>query len=298
VTFIRYLIVACAALIFTMTAVAGVVDTNLPTISYVSFESPNLISPDEPLTISGQLRIPTGESQAVGVDTTEEGVPAVVVLHGSAGLDSRGSMYVEALNDAGIATLEIDMWAARGVSGGGDRPPLPTLTVPDAFSALKYLVENPAIDEDRIGILGFSWGGVVTMLAATNDYTNKFGEGHTFKAYVAHYPVCWAYSAGIPGIFFYDLTGNSVLIQIGDRDDYDDGPGPCEALAAPFSNVAVNVYNNAYHAWDRLQPAITVVDPFSHQGAGGEVEIVPDPGKAFQSRSNVVEFFDAELGVE
>ena len=109
-TFIRYLVIACAALIFTMTAVAGVVDTNLPTISYVSFESPNLVSPDEPLTISGQLRIPTGESQAVGVDTAEEGVPAIVVLHGSAGLDSRGSMYVEALNDAGIATLEIDMW--------------------------------------------------------------------------------------------------------------------------------------------------------------------------------------------
>ena len=281
-----------------MTAVAGAVDTNLPAISYVSFASPNLISPDDPLTISGQLRIPTGESQEVGVDTAEEGVPAVVVLHGSAGLDSRGSLYVEALNNAGIATLEIDMWAARGVTGGGYRPPLPTLTVPDAFSALKYLAENPAIDEDRIGILGFSWGGVVTMLAATNAYTNQYGEGYTFKAHVAHYPVCWAYSAGIQGIFFYDLTGNPVLIQIGDQDDYDDGPEQCEALAAPFSNVAVNVYNNAYHAWDRLQPAITVVDPFSHQGAGGEVEIVPNPGKAFQSRSNVVEFFDAELSVE
>ena len=136
------------------------------------------------------------------------------------------------------------------------------------------------------------------MLAATNFYTNLYGEGYTFKAHIAHYPVCWAYNVGIPGMIFDDLTGSPVLIQIGDQDDYDDGPGPCEALAAPFANVAVNVYNNAYHAWDRLQPAITVVDPFSHLGVGGEVEITPNPGKAFQSRSNVVGFFDETLRAE
>jgi dienelactone hydrolase len=293
----RHIVFACTALILSMTALAGVVDTNLPAISYVSFESPNIVSPDQPLTISGQLRIPVGQAQNAGADSNQDGIPAVVVLHGSAGLDSRGSFYIEALNDAGIATLEIDMWSARGLSNGG-RPALPTLTVPDAFSALKYLAENPAIDKDRIGVLGFSWGGVVTMLAATNYYTSLYGEGHTFNAYVAHYPVCWAYSAGIPGIFFNDLTGGPVLIQIGDHDDYDDGPGPCEALAASFSNVAVHIYKNAYHAWDRLQPAITIMDPFAHQGVGGEVEIVPNPGKAFQSRSKVVQFFETKFGTE
>jgi dienelactone hydrolase len=310
----RYVGVACTALIFSMTAVAGVVDTNLPAISYISFESPDL-SPNDPLkicypndslgidllTISGQLRIPTIDSEAKVNDLAQERIPAVVVLHGSAGLDSRGSLYVEALNEAGIATLEIDMWAPRGLTGGADRPAFPTVNSPDAFSALNYLAERPEIDPDRIGLIGFSWGGVVTMLAATNPYTDCYGKGRTFAAYVAHYPVCWAYNIPLPfspGLDFEDLTGNPLLIQIGDRDDYDDGPGPCKALAAPFANVSVNVYKNSYHAWDRLQPAITVTDPFSHQGAGGEVEIVPSPGKAFQSRSNVVRFFKAELGTE
>jgi len=285
---IRNIAIGFAALAFVISVEAEVVDSSVPITSYVSFQSPNLLPPGDPLTISGQLRIPFAE----------EPIPAVVVLHGSAGLDSRGKLYIEALNDAGIATLEIDMWAARGLSGGANRPPLPSFTVPDAFSALKYLAENPAIDANRIGVLGFSWGGVVTMLAATNDYTDLYGDGRAFAAHIAHYPVCWAYGIGIPGIFFDNLTGSPVLIQIGDQDDYDDGYELCEALAAPFTNVSVNVYKNSYHAWDRLQPAITVTDPFSHLGAGGEVEIVPSPGKAFQSRANVVEFFKAELGIQ
>ena len=283
------------ALLLSSTAQAGVVDANFPAVSYVSFQSPNLLSPNEPLTISGVLRIPNGSAEDV---VSGPKIPAVVVLHGSAGLDSRGGLYIEALNNVGIATLEIDMWAARGLTGGTDRPASPVLTVPDAFSALRFLAQNPNIDADRIGILGFSWGGVVTMLAATQRYATLFGGGLKFAAHIAHYPVCWAYLAGLPGIEFRTLTGNPVLIQIGDRDDYDDGAGPCQALAGPFPNVSVNVYTNAYHGWDRLQPSFTAVDPFAHRGSGGEVEFVPNPGKAFQSRSKAVDFFRMGFGME
>lgn len=299
-TVTRYAIVAFAALIFSMTAVAGGFNANLPAISYVSFESPNLLPPGEPLTISGELRIPTENSQEHGVDSIHSGFPAIVLLHGSAGVDSRGSFYIDALNKAGIATLEIDMWSARGMSS---RPnALPDVTVPDAFSALRFLAKNPSIDPDRIGVLGFSWGGVIALLSATKHYNDLYGkdsdgEDLTFAAHVAHYPVCWVYNANLPGLFFDDLTGNFVLIQIGDRDDYDDGSKVCESLAAPFANVSVNVYKDAYHAWDRLQAAMTVNDPFSHQGAGGEVEIVPSPWRAFQSRYEVVRFFKAKLGM-
>ena len=290
-SYVRHFFAACAILAISMTAAAGVIDPKVPAISYVSFQSPDLGTPGTPLTISGQLRVPQHDSP------TSQGIPAVVVLHGSAGIDSRGNYYAQALNDAGIATLEIDMWAARNLTGGADRPALPSLTVPDAFSALKYLADNPAIDANRIGVLGFSWGGVVSLLSATQYYTAQFGDGHAFAAHVANYPVCWAYSAGIPGIFFSDLTGAPVLVQVGNHDDYDDGPGPCRSLAAPFDNVSVEVYSNAYHGWDRLQPAITVTDPFSHLGAGGQVKIAPNPGEAHQSRSNVVDFFTTKFGM-
>jgi uncharacterized protein len=302
--------VAFTALIWSAAAGAGVVDADYPAISYVSFKSPNL-SPSQPLSVCypeagdpevvGQLTM-TGQLRLPGAMSPGDKVPAVVILHGSAGIDSRGSLYAESLNQAGIATLEVDMWSPRGLSGGANRPAFPTLNTPDAFGALNYLGSRDDIDLDRIGLLGFSWGGVVTMLAATTPYTDCYGRGRSFAAHVANYPVCWAYNANLglpfPGLDFEDLTGKPVLIQIGTKDDYDDGPESCNNLASPFPNVSVNVYNNAYHAWDRLQPAVTVVDPFSHHGAGGEVEIVPNPGKAFQSRAKVVDFFKMRLHVE
>lgn len=296
----RFASIVVAALV-SMAAHAGVVDGDVPAISYVQFESLDVTNPPEPLTISGELRVPD--------HSAEQSVPAVVVLHGSAGIDSRGALYIQALNAAGIATLEIDMFAARGLAVG-ERPAFPTLNVPDAFSALAYLAADPRIDAERIGIVGFSWGGVVTMLAASGSYVDIYGDGEGFAAHVAHYPICYSYNEDLPpplpppvapfGLEFGNLA-SPLLIQIGDRDDYDEGSGPCEALIASLpdadqSLMSLIVYRNAYHAWDRLQPAITVNDPFSHLGMGGEVTIVPSPGKAFQSRGNVVQFLQDTLG--
>jgi len=294
----RYWLSMLIAATLSIAVHAEVVQQNFPGISYVKFESFDPRTPTEPLTVSGQLRIPT----VLNEDGSLKKVPAVVMLHGSAGVDSRGQLYAEALNDAGIATFEIDMWGARGISGGFDRPALPTLTMPDAFRALKYLSEDPRIDADRIGVIGFSWGGVMTMLAATQQYTFLYGEGLTFAAYVAHYPICWAYNIGIPGADFNNLTGNPLLIEVGDSDDYDEGGGPCQNLVASLTPeeqaiASVNVYSNSEHAWDRLQPAIVVPDPFSHLGAGGDVLIAPNPGQAFKARANVVEFFKQNLGL-
>src|SRR5688572_13980279 len=103
-------------------------DRALPVMSYVNFRS---LDSSEPLTVCAQLRVPVA---------TPGRLPAVVIAHGSAGVDSRGAFYAEALNDAGVATLEIDMWAARGWLGGvTGRPRGVPETLPDAYGALKFL---------------------------------------------------------------------------------------------------------------------------------------------------------------
>ena len=286
---LKYFAIVLTAGLVAVNSQAGKIDPDLPAISYISYSSSDLFSPTQILTISGQLRLPANSG---------EDMPAVVILHGSAGVDSRGTLYARALNDKGIATLEIDMWGARGIAGGGDRPPLPTFTLPDAFRALEYLSNAPGIDAKRIGVIGFSWGGVMSLLSANESYTDMLGNGLKFAAHVAHYPVCWAYNIGVPGIEFNNLTGAPVLIQVGNLDDYDEGGAPCENLAAPFPEVSVKVYPNAHHAWDRLQPPLTVQDLFSHLGAGGEVNIIPNPGKANQSSTKAVDFFATTFGLD
>jgi dienelactone hydrolase len=286
----KYFGLIFAATIFSGAAHAEVVDPNLPTISYVNFQS---LDPVDPLTVPGQLRIPTSK--------TGKQVPAVVIVHGSAGVDSRGKLYAEALNGAGIATLEIDMWSPRGLHGHLSRPSGVPETLPDAYGALKFLSEQPRIDPERIGIMGFSWGGVVTMLTATSPYTDQHTSGKLkFAAHVANYPVCWIYNF-VPGYEFQSFTGSPVLIQIGELDDYDESADVCTDLVLSLpqsaqSFMAVEAYKNATHAWDRLQPALTVTDPVSHLGMGGQVHIVPNPGKAFESRDTVVEFFQVAFG--
>jgi hypothetical protein len=107
------------------------------------------------------------------------------------------------------------MWAARGWLGGiVGRPRSVPETMPDAFGALKFLSEQPGIDVGRIGIMGFSWGGAVTMLRATEPCSSRYANGALkFAAHVAHYPVCWVYNQ-VSGYDFNEFTGSPLLIQL------------------------------------------------------------------------------------
>jgi dienelactone hydrolase len=282
-------------------------------ITFIEFQSYDLgQDPPTPLTIKGKLKLPIGEKFTKRNSSPKHGLPAVLILHGSSGVDSRGDFYAEALNAMGIATLEIDMWEARGLGGGGDRPPLPIYTYPDAFTALAYLSSREEIDPDRIGILGFSWGGFVSMASAEELYANTFGGNLRFAAHVAHYPVCYGFnntdiSLLLPsdekGTQWLDLTGAPVLIQIGSEDDYDNGAENCRSLIDELIDpkdqraVELAVYQGAYHAWDRLLIPLTVYDPFADEGSffttgvAPMVEVLPDVQQAYASRKRVVQFF-------
>ena len=284
-----------------------------PAVSFVEFQSFDL--QQNPLTIKGKLQLPTSFNRQSKCPPAERSLAAVVILHGSAGIDSRGDFYARALNAAGIATLEIDMWEARELNGGGERPPLPIFTYPDAFAALAYLSAHDKIDPNRIGVLGFSWGGVIAMASAEQLYADQFGNGLKFSAHVAHYPVCYAYNnPDIPALYppdvrgsqFLNLTGAPVLIQIGTEDDYDNGAEHCRDLINDLPEqdrhlVKVAAYEGAYHAWDRLQIPITVKDPFADEGrifstgVVPTVEIIPDVEQAYKSRKKAVRFFKRHL---
>ena len=276
-----------------------------PVISFVSFPSLDALT-QQPVTVKGKLTLPPERYAKAALARSSAGRPAVLILHGSAGVDSRGGFYADALNAAGMATLEIDMWEARGVTDLATRPSHPVSTYADAFAALAFLSAYPGIDPGRVGVMGFSWGGVITMASATQGIASQFGGALRFKAHVANYPVCYVYNNPVVPYSRFGskasnpLTGAPILIQIGEKDDYDEGTVPCSALKASLAEseqayVDVMPYAGAYHGWDRLQVPVTTDDPFAHRGAGGTVEIRPSVDQAYQSRDKTVRFFQQNL---
>lgn len=236
---------------------------------------------------AGALRVPLEPSSTPR--------PAVLIVHGSAGVDSRAEAYAFALNAHGFATLEIDLWAARGVNSPQERPKSVADTLPDAFAALDLLSRHPGIDAARIGIMGFSWGGVVSMLSATEDARATYAkDGQRFAAHAPLYPVCWLYNR-IPGFAFAMLTGAPVFIQSGADDLYDD-PDSCARLVEALpetekAHVRFATYDGATHAWDRKEPDITPFDPMAHKGKGGDVPFRYNAGVTRRSIDATVSFF-------
>ena len=254
--------------------------------AYVAFPT----RADPSLTVAGKLRIPAATAP----------MGAVLICHGSDGVDGRGEFHAPALNEAGLVTLEIDMWSARCTArGAAARPSSPISTLPDAFAALAFLRAQPEVQPDRVGILGFSWGGVVSLLASAGRFAEKYGAGAPpFAAHAAHYPVCWAFLKN-PAFALEDLTGAPILLQTGDADTYDT-PGAGERLAERLrargeAEIESVTYAGAGHGFDRDLPAQTINDPFAHEGAGGPVLMAFDPAAASAARSRLTSFFRRAL---
>ncbi len=245
--------------------------------------------PPTPMRIPGVLRLADAGGRA-----------AVVIAHGSSGPDSRGPAYAEALAEAGLSSLEIDMWTPRGLKGGLDRPKSVADTFPDVFGAFRYLTTRPEFDALRIGVMGFSWGGVLSMLSATRAVSRRYlRNGERFAAHAPLYPVCWLYNR-VEGYEFRDLTGAPILLQCGAADDYD-APDAAETLrdgldGADRASLQVIVHPDATHAFDQVDEAAKIVtDPFAHQGRGGEVRFTPNPEAGRAAREATAAFFRRTL---
>lgn len=248
------------------------------------------------LTVPGVLRMPSGTNAAK--------LPAVIILHGSAGIDSRGYLHALDLAKGGVVTLEIDMWAARNLAGGAaGRPARVHDTLPDVWEAVKYLSLLPGVDRDRIGVMGFSWGGVLAMLTATKELGAPPDAGiPRIAAHIAFYPVCWGYNR-VPGYDFKKLNGAPLLVLAGAKDKYDGDANTCPALIAGLPDddrrlTQVKVYPDAQHGFNMLEAETSYVDPFAHRGKGGMATSAPNAEARDDARRQVVAFFSKTLNTK
>lgn len=117
-----------------------------------------------------EMRLPGGLDATLSMpEVATSPVPAVLMLHGfGSSKDEVGGMYAAeaaALAARGIASLRIS-FAGFGRSDGDTGSTTVDGQVADALAALGVLRDEEGVDGTRIGLLGFSLGGGVAILAA------------------------------------------------------------------------------------------------------------------------------------
>ncbi len=196
----------------------------------------------KPVRISGTLYSSEGDEPA----------PAVVLHHGS-GHPERLQPWFDDLTPklvgAGIAVFVLDSFTGRGItSTGAKQARLSKATrICDAFQALKTLASLPRIDGARVGVSGYSFGGVVAMMSADARLVEAgLADGKKFAAHLPMHPSCQSQFRALK------LTGAPMLFLVGELDDYLP-PKYCvsyvERMVGEGYNAKIKVYPGAYHAW-------------------------------------------------
>jgi len=200
-------------------------------------------------------------------------MPAMVIAHGSAGVDDRASWWADHLNDIGVAAFIVDSFTPRNIRDTAtDQTQLSTAAnVADAFSALKLLATHPKIDRNRIGVIGFSKGGQVSLWTEFEPYRHAVIQDQTkFAAHVPLYPACndWQVTD--------HLTSGPILMLLGGRDDYTPA-APCQEYGQWFKSKGVDVttivYENAYHDFDSIRPPVRAKNVVTGRNCGMQVDL-------------------------
>ncbi|MDP2239216.1 MAG: dienelactone hydrolase family protein [Burkholderiales bacterium] len=199
--------------------------------------------------------------------------PAVVMLHGRAGpysslaqgvytaetLTMRHKMWGAFWAERGYLALHVDSFGPRGFPQGfpknsyRDRPsevseqdvrPL------DAYGALDYLRQRNDVVPDRVGLLGWSNGGMTLLSALAQDFPGMMqpAPARGFRAAIALYPSCRIQSRQ-SGYRPY-----APLLILAAADDDEVSPLICRDFAAEARGRDVDLdfvlYEGAHHGYD------------------------------------------------
>lgn len=198
-------------------------------------------------------------------------VPAVLLLHGFASAkDEVGNMYAReaaALAEKGIASLRIS-FRGFGKSDGDTGATTIDEQLTDALAAGHYLAALPEVDKARLGIVGFSLGGGVAILATAQEPT-------LFKSRVT-----WSST----GDFAKDMTG-SVGQAAFDRAEaegivgLDLGFRTIVLKKAFFDSLKTHSIKDALAAYSGAYLAIAGSEDFSAEYAQSYVDAAPGTKK-------------------
>lgn len=204
-----------------------------------------------PTTGKGTLFLPAQAS-------ADSPVPAMVLLHGSGGISPGREMeYGQQLADNGYAAFVVDYYDPRGATL--DTPYMIRVisitefdAITDGYAALKLLRTHPAIDPEKIGVMGFSYGGMATRFSMDDRIRAALmGEDPGFALHIDYYGPCFQ------NLQSTQLTGGPILTLRGD-DDASNDLEACKKreheLRELGADVSAFIFPGAGHAWESTRP--------------------------------------------
>jgi dienelactone hydrolase len=273
-----------AALLVASVAVAGCASAT------VSFEN---------ATPGAALRIRAEEFRPGGAGR----FPAVVLMHGCHGVSESNREWARWFAGQGYVALVVDSWRPRGLSEActpGEELPS-SARLDDAIGALRWLHGRPYVDRERVGIIGWSNGGVFAMAAVngpTFERTRKRGveiPEPGFRAAVGVYP---------GGCFTLEdeLSVRPLLLLIGGADDWtlaSECAELTEKQRAKGADVTLVIYPGAVHYFDVVgQPRTWLADVENRNRPNNccGATVGYDAAAAADAHRRVAEFFGRHLG--
>jgi dienelactone hydrolase len=220
--------------------------------------------------VEGELYLPNSDTPS----------PAIVFSQGLGGVrDARERSYAAALSDQGYASLIIDSFKARGADGYSEpRRALhvtESMILGDAYAALRYLAARPDIDPARIFIVGFSYGGMISVLSAHEQFAKVFlPDGLRFAGHVSYY------GCTVPRMENTRTSEAPVTIMQGGKDgniSLERSKEIADDVRRGGSPVHYTVFPEAYHQWESAETRRSFVQ-FNlascrlHVGADGTIE--------------------------
>lgn len=199
----------------------------------------------KPTVLAGELRLPISETGRV---------PAVVLLHGSAGVAEYTQRWAQEINRIGVATFLLDCFSGRGIaSSAADQSQLDALAMMvDAYRVLSILAQDPRIDPERIAVMGFSKGAVAAVYSSNERFRREYAPPNAeFAAHIGLYTPCYITYRGDDTV-----TGKPIRLFHGAADDY--VPiAPCrqyvERLHKRGVDIRLTEYPGAPHTYDNFR---------------------------------------------
>jgi dienelactone hydrolase len=191
--------------------------------------------------IGGELRLPAGAAR----------VPAVILLHGSAGIGANVDRWADEINGIGAGAFLVDSFTGRGIlQTVTDQSQLGSLAmIVDGYRALELLSKHPGVDPSRIAVMGFSKGGFAALYASLKRFQRMYRKpGVEFAAYVPFYPAC-----NTTYLEDEEVSERPIRIFHGSADNYVPAE-PCRnyvnRLRRGGKDVRLTEYAGAHHAFD------------------------------------------------